>query len=270
LKLLLKTTKNNKFVSTYLLDIKKTVDTLAAIGVAISTEEHIEMILDDLSDEYDGFITSIISRTYPYSVDYLEVLLLAREEHFEKHKTQSSFLHANTVSRNVTVTNLANARSRFNPNSSRGGRVPSRNHGSRSNHFTNACIPNNSAPTSNMPWHTVKHPCQICGKLGHTTLRCWHKNGQSEQNSFSANMSQFPSHPDEQSSILGAPSTIIDPLWYPDSGASHHISNDSEVLSTNQPITALIKFEYVMVQVCALHILVLLNTLHRTLIRNLS
>jgi len=42
-------------------------------------------------------------------------------------------------------------------------------------------------------------------------------------------MSQFPSHPDEQSSILGAPSTVIDPLWYPDSGASHHITNDSEV-----------------------------------------
>jgi len=42
-------------------------------------------------------------------------------------------------------------------------------------------------------------------------------------------MSQFPSHPDEQSSILGAPSTVTDPLWYPDSGASHHITNDLEV-----------------------------------------
>jgi len=119
LKLLLKTPKNDKFVSTYLLDIKKTVDNLAAVGVDISIEEHIEAILDGLSDEYDGFITSILLCTDPYSVDDLEALLLAQEERFEKHKTQSSLLQANTISGNVTVTNPTNSRSRFNPNSSR-------------------------------------------------------------------------------------------------------------------------------------------------------
>ena len=197
-KLLLKTTKNDKSVSTYLLDIKKTVDNLAAVGADISTEEHIEAILDGLSEEYDGFITSILSRTDPYSVDDLEVLLLAQEERFEKHKTQSSLFQANTVSGNVVVTNPTNSHSRFNPNSSRGGRMSSRNHGSScSNRFTNTRIPNNNASNFNMPWHTVKHSCQICGKIGHTTLRCWHRYDQSEQNSFTANMSQFPSHPDE-------------------------------------------------------------------------
>ena len=106
--------------------------------------------------------------------------------------------------------------------------MSSRNHGSsRSNRFTNTRIPNNNASNFNMPWHTVKHSFQICVKIGHTALRCWHRYDQSEQNSFTANMSQFPSHPDEQSSILGAPSTVTDPLWYPDSGASHHTTNDS-------------------------------------------
>jgi len=28
-------------------------------------------------------------------------------------------------------------------------------------------------------------------------------------------------------SILGTPSTIPDSLWYPDTGATHHITNDS-------------------------------------------
>jgi len=101
LKLLLKTPKNDHYVSTYLLDIKKTVDTLAAMGIVISTEEHIETILDGLSDEYDGFITSIISRTNSYSVDDLEALLVPQEKCFEKHITQSYFLHANTISGNV-------------------------------------------------------------------------------------------------------------------------------------------------------------------------
>ena len=62
LKLLLKTTKNDKFVSKYLLGIKKTVDTFVVVGVAISIEEHIKTILDGLSDEYDGFITSILTK----------------------------------------------------------------------------------------------------------------------------------------------------------------------------------------------------------------
>jgi len=87
LKLLLKTPKNNKFVSTYLLDIKKTVDHLATVG---ATEEHIEAILDGLSDEYDGFITSILSRTDPYSVDDLEALLLAQEERYTKRNRHFS------------------------------------------------------------------------------------------------------------------------------------------------------------------------------------
>jgi len=36
----------------YLLDIKKTVDSLAAVGVPFSSDEYIEVILDDLSDDY--------------------------------------------------------------------------------------------------------------------------------------------------------------------------------------------------------------------------
>jgi len=33
------------------------------------------------------------------------------------------------------------------------------------------------------------------------------------------------------SSILGTPSTVPDPLWYPDTGATHHITPDSSVFS---------------------------------------
>jgi len=34
--------------------------------------------------------------------------------------------------------------------------------------------------------------------------------------------------------ILGAPSTIDDPLWYPDSGVTHHITNSPSFYSNKQ------------------------------------
>ena len=46
LHLLLHTPKNDRNITNYLLDIKKTVDSLSAIGACISTAEHIDAILD--------------------------------------------------------------------------------------------------------------------------------------------------------------------------------------------------------------------------------
>jgi len=37
---------------------------------------------------------------------------------------------------------------------------------------------------------------------------------------------------DDTPSLLGAPSTVIDPLWYPDSDAIHHITHGSNNLTT--------------------------------------
>nr|KYP40820.1 Retrovirus-related Pol polyprotein from transposon TNT 1-94 [Cajanus cajan] len=37
--------------------------------------------------------------------------------------------------------------------------------------------------------------------------------------------------------MLATPSTVVDPLWYPDSGASHHITHDDSTLSTKNTYT---------------------------------
>jgi len=66
--------------SRYLLDIKKSVDALAAIGATISIDDHVEVILDGLSKEYDSFVTSILSRIDPYTVEEIEALLLSQKE----------------------------------------------------------------------------------------------------------------------------------------------------------------------------------------------
>jgi len=93
------TPKKDRSISAYLLDIKKIVDQLAAVGCPISTEDHIEAVLDGLSDEYDSFITSVTSRLDPYTVADIEALLLAQENRIERNKQfVDHILQANVAS----------------------------------------------------------------------------------------------------------------------------------------------------------------------------
>jgi len=81
------------------------------------------------------------------------------------------------------------------------------------------------------PWNSIKSYCQICHKQGHTANTCWHRYDPSTNYSFTANVSQssFSIGDDSTPSILGAPSTIKDPLSYPDSEATDHVTNDPSV-----------------------------------------
>jgi len=83
---------------------------------------------------------------------------------------------------------------------------------------------------------SVKHFCQICHKIGHTADMCWHMYDPPSTHSFNANMTQYAPSADQDStpSILGAPSTIEDSLWYPNSGATHHVTNDSNIFTNKQ------------------------------------
>jgi hypothetical protein len=57
--------------------------------------------------------------------------------------------------------------------------------------------------------------CQVCGKMGHTALTCYHRFDQAYQSAgpnltaYAANSSYSP-----------------DINWYPDTGAIHHITSD--------------------------------------------
>jgi len=99
LKTHLKTPKWDRSISVYLLDIKRVIDSLSPVGSNVSTEDHLEAILDGLPDEYDAFITFITSCHDPYTVEDIETLFLAQEERFDKHRSlDRSFIQANTVS----------------------------------------------------------------------------------------------------------------------------------------------------------------------------
>nr|KYP53745.1 hypothetical protein KK1_024319 [Cajanus cajan] len=77
LKIQLRATKKSTTIHQYLIEIKKIVDTLAAIGSPLDTAEHIDAIFDRLLEEYDPFITSVLTRTDEYTVEQMEALLMA-------------------------------------------------------------------------------------------------------------------------------------------------------------------------------------------------
>ena len=88
LKTQLKNIKKTSSMNLYLLEIKKCVDQLIAVGAQIGTEEHIEAILDGLPSNYSPIVTSFISRLDPYSIEEMEALLLAVEARVEHSHSQ--------------------------------------------------------------------------------------------------------------------------------------------------------------------------------------
>ena len=74
--------KKDGSASEFLLKVQKIVDSLA-VGAPVSVEEHIEVILDGLGREYATFITFVVPRKEPYTVDEIDALLSAQEERIE-------------------------------------------------------------------------------------------------------------------------------------------------------------------------------------------
>ena len=225
-------TKKSGSMTTYLLNVKKVIDQLAVIGSPVSTDEHIEVLLDGLPAEYNSVVTSIISRLDPYSIDEMEALLLAIESRIEKCnqlKVASSNL-ALPVQANVAQTSTNSSWQGRGSHSQSRGRGGFRGRG-RSGHGRGRGDYSGNKPQ-----------CQVCGKYGHSAWECYHRFNphfqrpqqqphapqQHPQAYLAVPLSQTP---DMSKALVVTPSTVYDPLWYPDSGASHHLTPDASVLS---------------------------------------
>ena len=232
LKLQLKTPKRERDVPAYLLDIKKSVNALSANGSSITDEDHIEVILDGLPEEYDPFITSVLSRIDPYTVDEIEVLLLAQEERLEKHKQLNPALQTNVTSSQINVTSSSwNNPSQRGGSNNRGGRFQSR---SSSQTRGGRSFQNNQTRSSN----SRNVQCQICLKMGHGAPDCWYRLTPDYQPQPQVHNAQASPPVCESLDQLSSASTVADSLWYPDSGASHHVTSDPSIFSSQNSYTS--------------------------------
>jgi hypothetical protein len=226
--------KGNLSVSDYYQQIKHTVATLAAAGHPISDQEFTSYLLGGLGSEYDPFVTSVTTRMEPLSIDTLFGHLLAHESRIAKrHQDDNSFPTANIAARSP---NLHRGRdnhrtfqrssgqgqrsrgraSQFHVSSSRGQGGPS---GSSSFHYR----PNNSmGPYRPSPHMGSRPTCQVCGKMGHSALTCYNRFNQAYQ---APGPSLTTYH-----AMATSPHTW-DLNWYPDTGASHHVTSDQNQLN---------------------------------------
>ena len=153
------------------------------MGCPISTEDHIEAILDGFSDEYDSFITSVTSHLDPYMVADIEALLLAQESRIEKAKQSVDHILQANVPSSFSPYNSSstNHHPSFRPSGLVKQRFYSKPRFPASKNFTK--MPSNSSSS------LVQ--CQICGKYGHIALHCWHRFDFSNPSQVTANTGHF-------------------------------------------------------------------------------
>lgn len=73
-------------MSEYLMKLKEIVDSLIAIGDPVIEQDHIDVILEGLPEEYNSFVMMIYSRSDNPSVSNIETLLHVQEAQFDKFR----------------------------------------------------------------------------------------------------------------------------------------------------------------------------------------
>ena len=238
----LKNLKKNALTMTdYMLKIRELVNLLGMAGEKVTVKEHVASLFNGLNDDYENFITSFDLRNQINTVEEVESLLLAHEARIDqKNKSQevkdsatSQFL-ANFVGLSVQDKKKFNNGQAFsgrgNGNGSRGSFSSQRGRG-RSQGRGN--------------WNSNKPQCQLCGKFGHVVLQCYHRFDQSFQGPGSQNGSQTHNFGHfspgggrgfgrgQMSALMAAQEQAGggDTNWYPDSGATNHVTADQSNLT---------------------------------------
>nr|KYP35013.1 hypothetical protein KK1_043971 [Cajanus cajan] len=92
----------------FLLRIKALVDALASVGESVSLQEHVDVILEGLSQDYNSVISVVESKFETPSIEEVEALLLAHEMRLQKYKKK---LLSESASINLTQAPITNPNS---------------------------------------------------------------------------------------------------------------------------------------------------------------
>ncbi|KZV26181.1 hypothetical protein F511_06348 [Dorcoceras hygrometricum] len=219
--------KGNLSMKDYLGKMKGYIDILAACGNSIPEDDQILHILGGVGPEYESVVVHVTSRVESLSLSEVGALLLAHEGRIETYNITGG----HTASPSVNVTTAPSQRKAENTSQSQPvyrGRGRGRNgRGGRK------------------PWHNNGRPvCQICGIPGHVAEICYYRfdkefvpksSGVSRTSQQQFNRSS-PSYPPSAFASTKSESASEE-WWYPDSGASHHVTNDLGNLSVSSEYT---------------------------------
>ncbi|KAG8490820.1 hypothetical protein CXB51_013997 [Gossypium anomalum] len=223
--------KGNLSMREFLVKIKGFCANLASYGEVISDHEHVTAILNGLPPEYKSVVTIITASPVPYNAQGVTTMLLDAEARLQDlvSEVPSS---ANVVTHQPSDVPIPTPT--YRPSFNTWGRGRTRS-------------------------STSQFQCQLCGKQGHLMDRCYYRFDASYKSagykplpSSQANLSPlgwyFPPVPNWPNPFLVNSSTPIsatppatthpqalittletvnDNAWYPDSGATHHLTHSA-------------------------------------------
>ena len=240
----------------FLAKIKELCDLLGAAGCRIPEEDHILYILGGLSHDYDSVIVTVTAKTHDWTVQDVAALLHSFESRLEDPSAQISKINIDGSVPSVNLAHTSGGRKDGFHQGRGGGSNFNRNGGGRGSVFRGGRSGGFRGRGNG------RLICQLCQKPGHSSDRCWyrfepsfmphppshhraqHQQLHSLQPPSQLHSNQPVSQPQQPPSANLAQSrnasSYYSPSefntesssWYPDSGATHHVSNDLANLNT--------------------------------------
>ncbi|CAN1848848.1 Retrovirus-related Pol polyprotein from transposon RE1 [Linum perenne] len=204
-------------------------DSLADTLQPISDEDLIGHILTGLDSSYSAFATSFMMKVDSMTVDDLIGLLLQEESRLEHDRTRLGALLPTPPPPQAAAYNIHRPPSRSYP-----ARFTSR---PAARSFSPRARPSDSHSGSSDfsarsgDSHT-RPQCQLCRGLGHEAIDCWQRSNQLDFPSRRPlPRSRTSSHSRQQPRQAYVAhhtdsSTVVDPAWYFDTGATDHVTPD--------------------------------------------
>ncbi|XP_016172608.1 uncharacterized protein LOC107615000 [Arachis ipaensis] len=197
--------------------IKGIIDALASVREMMKESDHVSAILNGLTEEYFSVYNSVLTRSESITITELEALLLAHESMLAKFRKPEAFMQENMAQfRNYNQ----------NPQARRGGfRGGFRGRGGRS--FSG----------EGRPAQDLANDAQFTSGRGQLSRggRIYSED-QFEEESYGregynhSNSDQLAQPEANFCNTLSTPATVQDPNWYPDSGATHHMTHEEQNL----------------------------------------
>ncbi|PKU73124.1 Retrovirus-related Pol polyprotein from transposon TNT 1-94 [Dendrobium catenatum] len=193
-------------VQQYLTRIKTIVDNISASGSKIEPEDVVLHILNGLPPIYNSFKSTIRNSLLPIYLDTFYALLCNEEIHLQQENLQEHSSNAGNI--NVLYAASVNSSRNRNGNNRRFNKPKTQPQPQ----------PQNTYPSN--PQAAIKHLCQICGKIGHIALNCWHR----------SNPKYAPTDTRPPRDLFANPTAPVSQDWILDSGASTHLTPDANQL----------------------------------------
>ena len=221
--------KGSESITSFLQKVKNTRDKLIAVGTLIDNEELLHIILKGLPREYGPFCSAIRTRNEPVNFEEIMVLLQTEEQSISEFSDSGKDLQSMSMFASAAPNNRSSnsqssfyvhnhqsrGRGRNNASRGRGGRFNSNNQYNSQNQYSPPTFNQNSSQSAQKP-EGSRPQCQICGKLGHQALDCYHRMDFAYQGR----------HPPIKLAAMAATSNCSQggDTWLTDTGATNHLT----------------------------------------------